>query len=159
MAMWKKAAIVAISILMVLSVCGCLGGGSTPPTPREEASALNNATALYYHAEGQYSSQNYSGARQEFVDAAAQFHDCQSQFTAIAGGNVTALEKQIATNLAGASGQYASAAQYMRDACSEATKPGNNNALLYKSYADDYETSARDAVQANEQNLAYLGND
>jgi hypothetical protein len=62
---------------------------------------------------------------------------------------VTTLEKKILVGLAGCSGQFALASRYMRDACTEALKKGDNNEYLMKISADEVELTARDIYQTN----------
>ncbi len=149
---FKKAAIIAFSLLLVVLCSGCFGG-SPPPTLKESVASLDAAIVKYDSIRGLYTSGNYSAAKQEYIAVAATFHDCQSQLKTAADGNVTSIEKRIAGNLAGCAGQFAYAAQYMRDSCTEALKPGDNNAYLMKVSADEYELTARNTYEANRQDL------
>jgi hypothetical protein len=71
----------------------------------------------------------------------------------IAKTDISALEKRDAGNLAGCSKQFAYAAAYMRDACTEEMKPGSENAYLMKISADECELVARTVYNANREEL------
>ena len=150
----KKAIILALIALLIVPFSGCLGSGSPPPTIREELASLDAAIAQYQQAYGLYSYGDYTAAHDDYVKAVDMFKDCQSKFTWIASGNLTALDKRIATNLAGCSMQYSRAAAYMRDSSTEAMKPAPNNAYLFQTEAEEFEQSARLAYQSNVQDLA-----
>jgi hypothetical protein len=128
-----------------------------PPTLKENVAKLDAAVAKYDSIMGVYSSGNYTGARQEYIAVAGTFHDCQSALETASNGNLTALEKRIAGNLAGCSKQFAYAAQYMRDACTEALNQGENE-YLFKSTAEEYELTAHNTYEANRQELNRLWN-
>lgn len=150
--MIKKAFIIALSLLLVVLSSGC-SGGSTAPTLRESVASLDAAVVKYDSIMGLYSSGNYTGAREEYIAIAETFHDCQSALETAARGDATPLEKKIAGNLAGCSGQFAYASQYMRDACTEALKHSENEYLV-KITADEYALTARNTYEANRRDLS-----
>ena len=149
--MIKKAFVIALSVLLVVLSSGCSGG--SPPSLKESVSNLDAAVLKYNGIMGLYTSGNYSAAREEYIAAAARFRDCESSLKAAANGNVTSLQKKDAGNLAAICEQFAYAAQYMRDACTEALKPGPNNAYLMKVTADEYALMANDNYQEIKKEL------
>jgi hypothetical protein len=151
-AMFKKTVIIALSVLLVVLSSGCAGGG-TPPTLRESVANLDAALAKYDGIMGLYSGGNYEAARQEYIAVAATFHDCQSALETASKDNLSAIEKRNAGNLAGCCKQFAYGAQYMRDACTEALKPGENNAYLMEASAEEYVLTARNSYQTNREEL------
>jgi hypothetical protein len=150
--MLKKTVFIALIVLPALLSAGCSGGG-TPLTLRESVANLDAAMVKYDGIMGLYSSGNYTAARQEYIAIAATFRDCQSALETASRGELTPLEKKIAGNLAGCAKQFAYASQYMRDSCTEALKPGENNAYLMKATADEYDLTARNTYEANRRDL------
>jgi hypothetical protein len=153
-AMLKKTVIITLTLLLVVLSSGCFGGSSR--TLREDVARLDAAVVKYDTIRGMYNSGNYTEARQEYIAMAATFTDCQSALTKQQNGNVTALEKKILVSLAGCSGQFAYASRYMRDACTEALKKGENNEYLMKISADELELTARTIYQTNRKDLDQL---
>jgi hypothetical protein len=152
--MFKKTLISTFIVLLVVLSSGC--SGDTPPTLRESAASLDAAIIKYDNIMGLYSSGNYTAAREEYIAVAATFRNCQSTLETVSKGNLTALERKIAGNLAGCSKQFAYASQYMRDACTEALKPGENNEYLMKVSAEEYALTARITYEANRRDLDLL---
>jgi hypothetical protein len=152
--MLKKTVITALILLSFVLSSGCFGGSS--PTLRESVLSLDDAIMKYDAIRGLYTSGNYTEARQEYIAMAATFTDCQSALEKHQNGNLTTLEKKIVVSLAGASKQFAYASRYMRDACTEALKKGDNNQYLMKISADELELTARTVYQANRKDLDRL---
>lgn len=148
----KRAVPVLLIVLLIASSSGCFGGG-TPPTLKEELSSLDTALAKYNDAKNLYNQGNYQDAKQAFIASIDLFKACKSAFDSIAKSDISALEKRDAGNLAGCSGQYAYAAAYMRDACTEELKPAPNNGYLMKVSADEYEQTARITCDAAREDL------
>ncbi len=153
--MLKKATIIALIMLPVVLASGCLGG-SPPPTLKECVASLDDAVVQYDTIMGLYSSGNYTGAREQYIANAATFRQCKADLETAAKGNVTSAEKRIADKLAVSAGQFAYAAQYMRDSCTEAVKTGDNNAYLFKAQAEEYALAARNTYSACKQDLGYM---
>jgi hypothetical protein len=152
LAMLKKTFIIALSLLLVVLSSGCFGG-SPPPTLKESLTDLDAAVIKYNNIMGLYTVGNYTAAKEAYIAVAATFRDCESSLETAANGNVTTLEKRDANNLAGCCRQFAAAAQYMRDACTESLKPGENNAYLMKVSADECALTARLNYEANKREL------
>jgi hypothetical protein len=150
--MLKKTLIIALCLLIVVLTSGCFGG-SPPPTLKESLTKLDAAVLNYNGIVGLYTAGNYSAAKEAYIAAAAAFRDCESTLAAAANGNVTTLEKRDANNPAGCCRQFATAAKYMRDACTESLKPGRNNAYLMKVSADECALTARLNYETNEREL------
>jgi hypothetical protein len=148
----KKAVPVLLIVLLIVSSSGCFGG-SALPTLKEELSSLDAALTKYEHAKDIYNDGDYQNAKQAFIDAVETFKACNSAFDGIAKTDISALEKRDAGNLAGCSKQFAYAAAYMRDACTEEMKPGSENAYLMKISADECELVARTVYNANREEL------
>jgi hypothetical protein len=151
--MLKKTVIITLILLLVVLSSGCFG---SPPTLRESVAKLDAAVLKYDSIRGLYVSGNYTEAKQEYIAMAQTFTDCQSELKTIQNGNLTALEKKIVFALAGCSGQFAYASRYMRDACTEGLKKGENNQYLMKVSADEVELTARTVYQANRKELDRL---
>jgi hypothetical protein len=152
--MLKKTVIITLILLPILLSSGCFGGSS--PTLKEDVASLDAAVAKYDSIRGLYTSGNYTEAKQAYIAMADTFTDCQSALEKQQNGNLTALEKKIVTGLAGCSKQFAFASRYMRDACTEALKKGENNQYLMKISADEVELTARSNYRTNRQDLDRL---
>jgi hypothetical protein len=150
--MLKKAIIITLCLLLVVLSLGCFGGNS-PPTLKESLTSLDTAIVNYESVKSMYYSGNLTVAKEQFIAIAATFKSCQSELDAASKRDLTTLEKRDAANLAGAAGQFAYAAQYMRDACTESMKKGDNNAYLFKVTADEYEIIARSNYETNKEEL------
>lgn len=148
----KRAVPVLLIVFLILSTSGCFGGG-TPPTLKEEVSILDTALAEYSDAKNIYRQGDYQNAKQAFIASADRFKACQSTFDSIAKSDISTLEKRAAVNLAGGSGQYAHAAAYMRDACTEELKGPPNNAYLMKVSADEFEQTAKNNCDEAREDL------
>jgi hypothetical protein len=152
--MFKKTVIIALILLPVVLSSGCFGGNS--PTLKENVASLDAAVVKYDTIRGLYTSGNYTEAKQEYIAMATTFADCQSALEKLENGNLTALEKKIVVGLAGCSGQFAIASRYMRDACTEGLKKGENNQYLMEISAEEVEITARSNYQTNRQDLNRL---
>jgi hypothetical protein len=152
MAMLKKTFIIALSLLLVVLACGCFGG-NPPPTLKESMTNLDAAVIKYDNIMGSYTVGNYTAAKEEYIAMAATFWDLESSFNTAANGNLSTIEKRDAGNLAGACKQFAYASQYMRDACTESLKKGENNDYLMKVTADEYALTARLNYNENRNEL------
>jgi hypothetical protein len=148
----KKAVPAILIVLLIALSSGCLGG-SALPTLKEELSILDAAIANYNHAKDLYNDGDYQNAKQAFIEAVDRFKACNSAFDGISKTDISALEKRDAGNLAGCSKQFAYAAAYMRDACTEEMKPGSDDAYLMKVSADECELTARTVYDANREEL------
>jgi len=148
----KKAMPVLLIVLLIAASSGCFGG-SPPSTLKEELSSLDTALAKYNDAKNLYNQGNYQDAKQAFIASVDLFKARQSAFERIAKSDISALEKRDAGNLAGCSGQFAIAAAYMRDGCTEELKPAPNNGYLMKVSADECELTARLTCDAAREDL------
>lgn len=137
----KMAGLAVLVMLLIVPASGCFGGDV--PTLEEEMANMETALANYNSAKNLYNKGDFQDAKQAFIASVEEFKARQSSFDRIAKSDVSALEKKEAGNLAGSSMQYAHAAAYMRDACTEELKPGSNNAYLMKVSADEFEMTAK----------------
>jgi hypothetical protein len=135
-----RAAVILLIVMLVASASGCFGGEK--PTLKEEVAKLDAALVKYNDAKKLYNQGQYQNAKDEFIDCVNQFKACESTFGEISKGDVTALEKRDAGNLASSSLQYAYAAAYMRDSCTEALKK-TDKVYLMKVSAEECEQSAK----------------
>ncbi len=148
----KKAVSVLLIVLLIASSSGCFGSVALP-TLKDELSTLDAAVVKYDHAKDLYNSGDYQNAKQAFIESVEELKACNSAFDGIAKTDISALEKRDAANLAGRSKQFAYAAAYMRDACTEELKPGSENGYLMKVSADECELVAKTVYDANREEL------